>query len=352
MRLAGACAILPAALLAAGHVHADEPAPRTSSLGWVRLAGAETCAGPRAVAEAVEKRLGRQVFVAPTRADVAVEGRIERAGPSGGWHATITLTDDRGAVLGTRELTSDAAECRALDARIALALALMIDPDAVSAPPAPVPLPPAPEPPAPPPPPEPPLPVAVPVAPRCDPSPPEPAASPRRWRGGVQLGFAGSVGLLPHPAPGATLRLHAVPPRGPAFEIGASVWPQEPLNTSWPGTSVDLVYASLSVCPLAITVAGASFFACAGVQVGSLRAQGGAFDPRYQHGQVVFDLTAAEVHVRRALLGPLFVAAGLGFLVPIVRDTILDVDPLQNHHQWSLSPVAGTAELALGIAFP
>jgi len=67
---------------------------------------------------------------------------------------------------------------------------------------------------------------------------------------------------------------------------------------------------------------------------------------------VVFDITAAEVHVRRALLGPLFVAAGLGFLVPIVRDTILDVDTFGLQHKWSLSPVAGTAELAIGVAFP
>src|SRR5580692_3933573 len=121
---------LAAALAAPGTARAADPGPRSSSLSWVRLAGAEACVGLRDVARAVEKRLGRPVFVAPTRADVAVEGRIERARPSGGWRAVITVSDERGAVRGTRELRTDAADCRALDDSIALALALMIDPDA------------------------------------------------------------------------------------------------------------------------------------------------------------------------------------------------------------------------------
>jgi hypothetical protein len=352
MRSTGARALLLAALLAAGRAHAGDPAPRTSSLGWVRLKGAETCAAPRAVAEAVEKRLGRAVFVAPSRADVTVEGRIERAGPSGGWRATITLSDEHGAVLGTRELTSDAADCRALDAPITLALALMIDPDAALAPPPsppPAPAPPAPAPPAPlpllPPP---PLPAAIPAA-------PAPAAPLRSWRAGVQIGFAGSLGLLPHPAPGLTLRLHVVPPRGPAFEIGASAWLEGNAGASGAGgayATFDLAYGSLAVCPLAATVARTSFFACAGAQAGSLRGQGVSFDTPYAQEQLVLDVTA-EAHVRRALAGPFFAAAGLGFVVPIVRRPFQWEDAAGTRHDlFRLSPVAGTAEVALGLAFP
>ena len=40
---------------------------RTSSLGWVRLSGAEACVGPRALAQSVEETLGRTVFVSPAR---------------------------------------------------------------------------------------------------------------------------------------------------------------------------------------------------------------------------------------------------------------------------------------------
>jgi hypothetical protein len=352
MRSTGARAVLLAGLLAAGRAHAGDPAPRTPSLGWVRLAGAETCAAPRAVAEAVEKRLGRAVFVAPTRADVAVEGRVERAGPSGGWRATITLSDERGAVLGTRELTSDAADCAALDAPITLALALMIDPDAaLGPPPAPAPAPPAP-PPLPPPP---PLPAAIAPAPRCDPAPAAPAAPPVRWRAGAQIGFAGSLGLLPHPAPGVTLRLHVVPPRGPAFEIGASAWLEghvDAVNVGGAGAAFDLSYGSLAVCPLALAVGRTTFFACAGAQIGSLRAQGVGFDTAYAQQQLVLDL-AAEAHVRRALLGPFFAAVELGLLVPTVRDLFAYRDAAGTTQElFRLPPLAGTAEVALGLAFP
>jgi hypothetical protein len=358
MKSAGARALLLTVLLSPGRAVAGEPAARTSSLGWIRLAGAETCAGPRAVAEAVEKRLGRPVFAAPGHADVDVEGQIERAGPSGGWRATITLSDEHGAVLGTRELTSDAADCRALDAPIALALALMIDPDAAldlpPAPPPPVPpppSPPAPSPPAPSPPaPSPPSPLAA--APRCDPAPPAPAAPPRTWRAGMQVGFAGSLGMLPYPEPGATLRLHVVPPRGPAFEIGASVWLESRVDPGGPGATFDLAYGSLSVCPLALTIASTGFFACAGAHIGSLRAQGVDFDSSHQHEQLVFDVTA-EALVRRTLFDPIFAAGGLGFVVPVVRDRFYAIDAAGTAHElFRASPVAGTAELGLGIAFP
>ncbi|MFS8067754.1 MAG: hypothetical protein ACMG6S_15425, partial [Byssovorax sp.] len=42
-------------------VNAGAAPARSSSLGWVRGAGAEGCIGTRALAEAVEARLGRQV---------------------------------------------------------------------------------------------------------------------------------------------------------------------------------------------------------------------------------------------------------------------------------------------------
>ena len=134
------------ALLAAGVMVALAPradaAPRTSSLAWVRMPGAETCIDARALAQAVELRLGRPAFVAPTRGDVAIEARIERLQSPDAWHATITVFDDAGARTGLRELRTDRAECRAIDEELELVIALLIDPSAGLAPPAPPSLPP------------------------------------------------------------------------------------------------------------------------------------------------------------------------------------------------------------------
>ena len=120
----------------ANGVEAQDATPRTSSLSWVRMPGAESCISGRDLARAVEARLGRGVFVSAAQAEVAVEGRIEqasegaRASPSSRWRASVTMSDASGAVLGRREIASAEASCHALDAPLALVLAVMIDPDA------------------------------------------------------------------------------------------------------------------------------------------------------------------------------------------------------------------------------
>src|SRR5689334_7531634 len=47
-------------------------AQRTSSLSWVRLPGAETCIPTQTLAERVEQRVGRQVFVSASQADLSL----------------------------------------------------------------------------------------------------------------------------------------------------------------------------------------------------------------------------------------------------------------------------------------
>jgi hypothetical protein len=88
-------------------------AARRSSLSWVRGEGAETCIGTRALAEAVEKRLGRSVFVSAAKADISVEGMVERKDAP--WRAIVTVADADGNILGTRELTSEEEACASLD---------------------------------------------------------------------------------------------------------------------------------------------------------------------------------------------------------------------------------------------
>src|SRR5205085_2531060 len=115
------------------------PAERTSSLAWVRAEGADGCIGGRDLADAVERILGRRVFVSASAAEVAVEGHVDRA--ASGWKATLRISGDHGAVLGSRELESHTPDCREMDRALAFVIAVMIDPDAADRPPSPIPAP-------------------------------------------------------------------------------------------------------------------------------------------------------------------------------------------------------------------
>src|SRR5579871_2651613 len=162
-----ALAALAAVALGVGQAEAEAP---PSSLGWVRLPGAESCIATRDLARDVEQRLGKAVFVSPAQAEVIVEGRIEAVtGGEAAFRARLTLTNAQGAVLGTRDLDVPAGStCRSIDDQLSLVIALLIDPDAILAPRG-----------APSPPPVPPVPPAQPkVAPVPAPAPPTPPAPP------------------------------------------------------------------------------------------------------------------------------------------------------------------------------
>ncbi|MFT3776319.1 MAG: hypothetical protein QM820_64060 [Minicystis sp.] len=330
-RFVAAVAVIVSALAAAGVARAGPPA-RTSSLGWSRLPGAESCIAPRALAVAVERRLGRAALVPPAQADVAVEGRIERLGNA--WRATILLTDGSGGHLGTRELASHAADCRALDDEIALVIALLIDPAAALAPRPPprpdtgVPLP---------------LPVALPA--------PSAAPSPTPWRFGLTAGSAAGFGLLPRVAAGFVLRAHLVPPRWPAIVAAAFIWPGNAVTAGSIGADFTLAYGALSVCP-GITAFDTVFEACGGVHVGALRVGGLGFPFAYTQEQPVFDL-ALEGRVRRRLVGPLLVIGGASLVVPLRRDRFVYFDAQGVERDvFQMSRIAGVLDLGLGLELP
>jgi hypothetical protein len=303
----------------APHIARAEPAPRPPSLSWVRLPGAEACIGSRALAIAVERRLQRQVFVPPSRAAVMVEGRIEHTSAPEGFHAVITVSDEAGVALGNREIRSGAPSCAAMDDDLALVIAVMIDPDASLAP-----LPPAP--------------------------PPPPAAlPPPSWRVSLQGGGMAMLGLLPRVSGGVLIRSHVEPPRFWAFEVGGVLFPAVEAVQGVSGASFQIAEAFVSVCPLTLRAFGGALSACAGVQVGSIRAGGFGVDAGSAQEQVLFNV-ALEGRVRRRLVGPLVVAAGLGLVVPTVRErfssTTLGTDI------FTMAPVAGAVDLSLGVEFP
>lgn len=86
----------------------------------------ENCIGAGDLAQAVEEKLGRPLFAKDPQ--YRVEGSLQ-PGTTSKWKARFTLVSAAGEVLGTRELTADDADCRALDKKIALAVALTIEPE-------------------------------------------------------------------------------------------------------------------------------------------------------------------------------------------------------------------------------
>src|SRR5262249_47345297 len=109
------------AMLCSSPAYAQNTHARTSSLSWVRLQGAENCIATNALAQAVEGRLKRKVFVSASQADVSVEGSVSQTkrGPAPEWRAAITIRDTHGNVIGTREIQRSGNSCtEALDESI------------------------------------------------------------------------------------------------------------------------------------------------------------------------------------------------------------------------------------------
>jgi hypothetical protein len=339
-----AAALLAAAPLAvAPPLACAEPAQRTSSLSWVRLPGAESCIGSRALAIAVERRLQHEVFVAPSRAAVSVEGRIEQSTAPDGFRAVITVSNEAGVELGSREIRSAAPSCAAMDDDLALVIAVMIDPEAALAPPLPA---------APAPPPEgpdgrsPPKPSAPPPPPRC--VEPTAAPPPPSWRVSLQAGGAAMLGLLPRISGGVLIRSHVEPPRFWAFEVGGVLFPAVEAQRGTVGASFQIAEAFVSICPLTLRAFGAVLSACAGVQVGSIEANGiGLAGASGQQEEALFDV-ALEGRVRRRLAGPLVAGAGLGLAAPILRERFSYL----GQDLFTMAPVAGTVDLSVGVEFP
>ncbi|WP_437731250.1 hypothetical protein [Sorangium sp. So ce1335] len=377
-RRAARLALVAGALLAAARPARASPGEQTASLSWVRLAGAEACVGARALAQAVEARLGRAALVSAARAELTIEGRVEPGG-SGGWRAVLAVADADGAVLGTREITTASPRCRALDEELALAIALMIDPSAKLSPGAPpaaaAPAPPAAAAPAPPAAAAPALPAAAAPAPPAAAAPAPPAAAapapapqvivqrilipvpppapppPAPWRVEVGAGPLFGLGLLPSPGVAAALRARLTPPRFFSFEVGGAVWFPNEATTGASSTRFTWGEGFVSACPVSLG-SETRLSACAGVRLGALRVGGLGFrvdrsDERLTAGG------ALDVRLTRRLAGPLTVGGGLGLIVPFVRDTFYYIDAQdQDREVFQMAPLAGAADVLLGVEFP
>ncbi|HMI92186.1 MAG TPA: hypothetical protein VK509_12510, partial [Polyangiales bacterium] len=358
-------------------------AQRTSSLSWVRLAGAEDCIGTQALAERVEHRVGHRVFVSASQADLSLEGHVERAPEGTAFIATLVVSDRSGRELGRRVLRATGTRCSALDPALVLVIAIGLDPDAAlpatrdadglsddtQALLAQLELPKAneealrelavPDPSA-----ERPssteLDLDRPGRPPSDRSPGSRSIPGRARDTGpagmsVAFGITGELGVLPSAGFGGTVRI----------TVGiAGFWPIE-LALSGLLPDREPLRASPAVAELALLAAGASlctphngpgvleFFACAGPRAGALYAHGDGFPQDLSTTSPWFELAAhAATRLRfgaqRSWLVQLLVGAG----VPVIRDTFRYEDEEGSRRDLHRPGVlVGRIELGTGVSF-
>jgi hypothetical protein len=354
------CCALALSLLTAVPAWGDDVPPplsprsgRTSSLSWIRLDGAESCVATQRLAQAVEERLARPVFVSASQADVSVEGHIERGtGKSAGtWQAWVSVRDAKGTLLGTRHLESTDPSCDALSPELAFVVAVMIDPDAATRSPAPAP-PAPPENPAPPPPASDVVPAGPPRVVVIHDVVPAPEVK-EPWHFEVGAGPALVYGLLPGAGVGVTLAAAVEPPGFWAVRMSGTTYLDDSVVVTQAARAVfSLTYGELALCPIRRVFGRVRALACAGAQVGALRTTGTGF-PVSRGASESYEVNlAAEAEISVVLLKPLVAMAGLTLIVPTVREVLTYTQANSTTPEvFRTSAVAGVGQVGLGVSF-
>jgi hypothetical protein len=373
------CAWLLCALAAGLHApHAA--AQRTSSLSWVRLPGAEDCIGAQALAQRVEQRLGRPVFVSASQADISLEGRVERVRAPSAVVATLVLSDRAGRELGRRVLRVPGESCQPLEASLVLVIAIAIDPGAS-------------------------LPgvvdgqqqlsnearamleqldlpevtaeqlaeLAVPEAmPDREPQPSAAQPGPQRSQRAdaptgdaaphaaddpelalrLGAGLAIELGVLPDPAPAAALEL-TLAARGfvPVDITLTGSLDQEPAIADGSGRGrLQLFAGGLALCPALPASRTLLLRGCGGARAGVLSVRGDDFAQSYSDPGPWFELVLSAGAWLR--FGRFSLHAGAGLGAPLIRDTV-EYEDRQGMRQelHRAAAVTGRFELGAGLHF-
>jgi hypothetical protein len=275
----------PAGDSPAGQETEAAPAPLLAELEWQRAPNAERCISRDELARRTEEVLHRPVWSGDGAPALRVRGGIARDA-RGRWVASLALETSDGRSLGTRELTGDGSDCRALDESLSVVLSLMVDVDrarlATAAPP-----------PAPPPP-----PPAPPEVLQTEARPPEPPAA-ERW--GFTLGASGvfGPGLLPGAALGVQAAVGWQPPRLPVFELYGAWWAPVTAHRGSLGAEVQAWVVGLETCTFRIEGARFAIEACAAAEAGAYGARPSGLDvPAAATGPLAEILVGPRVQAR------------------------------------------------------
>jgi hypothetical protein len=331
------------------------------------LPGAEGCIAQAELAELIEVRMRRAVFVRPADALLLVEGRI---GPTaaGGFEAVIAFSDPAGTLLGERVLPLEGAHCRAVDDMVALVIAVTLRGSASG-----VPLPPeisaqlealfgdepstldpstlpasAPQP------------AAAAAAPR-EPAVRAPIPSERHEPPDVALGLdvamAVATGLQPSGslAPAAQLRF--------AFRELAVLYAGAGLDLPQQTTVTDGMddgrlelrawHAAVLACGVIARPFRGGLELCARFALGRLRADPADFEWNYPAQTQTWSELGPELNARAPLAWRLYGRVGLGMPVRLSRPRF--VYQRSNNEEASAFEVDGVGfrgELALGLSLP
>jgi hypothetical protein len=313
--------------------------PKPVELAWVRGPGAEACASQHEMAMRVGARFAESPFARD--ATRTIEAYVTRS--DAGWRALIYVRDSDDKHAGSRELTSDATDCAAIESASVLAIALAIDPEGSTRPPPPHP--------------------AIEVRPekpvsREEPPPARPTivfvprpsaeATPASLGpSGVALRVGPAFGLLPRTAPAGMLAAEVrVFPR---VQIsGEALWmPERPTTDGRFGFG--LTAFGLGVCYGFLERPRVDLAACSSLWAGALHAVVYTLIPT-QPGDRAW--AAAELSPRlRVALGPYVqLEAGSHVFVPLVRQPFTVTS--ERLPVFQETPVAFLPYAAVGARFP
>jgi hypothetical protein len=317
------------------HAHASEKERLRARLELVSEEGTRSCMTKGELERAVERRLRRKVFHEAAELDVKVRfTRVEKT-----WKAELALWDVQGRELGRRALDTEAKDCSALDASLALVVALLVD-----SPPEP-----------PPPPPETPTPTEKPKPPPPPPTPievPKDTFAPREpWRFVPTLSVSGAYDRLPGFAFGPRAGLAFLPPHFPEFRVSVgALLPREETHASGEfGGRFWLIDALFELCPLGHSSSSVRISGCIGQSVGRLSVSGFGFDENDEEPGVDLVVTTgvSSFFVIARSFGA-FIGLGAGF--PLSRNSYsARTAEGERIEVWQRGYVVGTAEAGVGL---
>jgi hypothetical protein len=314
-------------------------------LSWVRLDGAEACLSASALAAAVEKRLGRKVFLSASEADLNIEGSIGPRSDGPGYRATLRLTDREGAALGTRDVDSEVTDCAAIDEQLALVVSVMIDPDAP--PPEPVP--------------EPPPKVERKIIEKKIIEKRtivkrvkvvrEPEPDPIHWELSAAfmttLGFQPVVGL--GVAPAFVIELPHL--FGLLAEGGVAVKSSVEAESGGYTAEAAFMHGALAICPLIAHHERLSALGCAGWLAGGFISNGEGFEQNHENTAVI---TGPWIEGRFSvrIVGPVGLMTSVGAVVPVTHVELYYSSPAGEESLYKTWPVAGIADIGVNVRVP